>query len=144
MPEVNIIEGGFFTDARGSLAFVNAFDFKDVKRFYTVIQNDCSVIRAWQGHKIEKKYFYVTHGSFLLAWVSIDNWDSPSLTLKASSVVLSAHKPQVLSVPAGYANGIKALIPGSVLTVYSNLDLQESEKDRWSFDQSLWFDWSSY
>lgn len=144
MPEVNIIEGGFFTDNRGSLAFVNEFDFRDVKRFYTIIQNDTTVIRAWQGHKVEKKYFYVPYGSFLLAWVKIDNWDSPSLELKASSMVLSANKPQVLCVPAGYANGIKALLPGSILTVYSNLDLQESEKDRWSFDQSLWFDWLSY
>lgn len=144
MPEVIFFEGGRFSDKRGILSFVNDFDFSDVRRFYNITHPDVSVVRAWQGHKIERKYFYVPYGSFLLAWVKIDNWEHPSSDLKASYTILSSEKPGVLSIPAGYANGIKAIIPDSVLTVYSNLDLKESENDRWTFDQALWFNWSQY
>lgn len=53
-------------------------------------------------------------------------------------------EPRVLCIPPGYANGIKALVAGSTLSVYSDLSLAESEKDRWSFDQSLWLNWSLF
>lgn len=98
-------------------------------------------VRAWQGHKIEKKYFYVNGGSFLIAAVKIDNWQNPSPGLKPHVYKLTVHKPQILYVPPGYANGIKPLEQSSMLTVYSNLTLEESKKDDYRFDTSLWFDW---
>lgn len=143
MPKkIELINGGSFTDSRGTLQFVNDFTFKEVKRFYQIIHTDTNVIRAWQGHKIEHKFFYAAAGSFLIACVEIDNWEQPSLNLDAKQIVLTSQKPAVLSVPPGYANGIKALTPHSILTVYSNLTLAQSKEDRWSFDCSLWFDWS--
>ncbi|MBS0028832.1 hypothetical protein ACTJJ0_12870 [Chitinophaga sp. 22321] len=142
MESVKLIKGGSFTDTRGTLGFVNEFTFPGVKRFYQIVHPDVSVVRAWQGHKVEQKYFYVPKGKFALAWVAIDNWDQPRADLKAEYVILKEEEPAVLSIPPGYANGIKALEPGSVLMVYSDLDLQQSGEDRWSFDAGLWLDWN--
>jgi dTDP-4-dehydrorhamnose 3,5-epimerase len=142
MPEkVRFIKGDLFTDQRGTLQFVNEFSFPDVKRFYQITHPDVTVVRAWQGHKIEQKFFYVVKGKFALAWVAIDDWDHPSPDLTAEHVVLEEGIPAVLHIPPGFANGMKALEPDSVIMVYSNLDLQASAADRWSFDQRLWFDW---
>jgi dTDP-4-dehydrorhamnose 3,5-epimerase-like enzyme len=140
----NVVNGGCFSDARGTLQFVNEFDFAGVKRFYQIIHPVTEVVRAWQGHRVEHKWFFVGQGRFVIAYVEIDNWDSPSTFLKANHVILSAEKPLVFSLPAGYANGIKALVPGSILTVFSNLTVEESAKDRWSFEPSNWTDWSAF
>lgn len=142
MASVELIKGGSFADARGTLGFVNEFTFPDVKRFYQIVHPDISVVRAWQGHKVEQKYFYVPKGKFALAWVKIDDWSQPSKDLKAEYLILNEAEPAVLSIPPGYANGIKALEPGSILMVYSDLDVQQSGEDRWSFDASLWLDWN--
>ena len=139
-----IIKGGKFSDARGTLQFVNDFEFEGVKRFYQVIHPDTSIVRAWQGHKVEHKWFFVGKGSFVIAWVKIDNWDNPSASLTAQRTILSASEPTILSLPKGYANGIKAIEPGSILSIFSNLTVDESSKDRWSFAPTLWFDWSAF
>jgi dTDP-4-dehydrorhamnose 3,5-epimerase len=142
--QVELIEGGSFADARGSLLFVNDFNFKSVKRFYQIVHPDTSIVRAWQGHKIEHKYFYVAQGSFVIATVRIDDFTNPSLTLQAKETILTTEKPAILSVPPGFANGIKALSSNSILMVYSNLTLIESEHDGYRFDSSLWLNWEKY
>jgi dTDP-4-dehydrorhamnose 3,5-epimerase-like enzyme len=139
---VKLIKGDLFTDQRGSLKFVNDFSFPDVKRFYQIIHPDKSIVRAWQGHRVEHKHFYVVKGKFAVAWVAIDDWDKPSSLLQAEYAVLSEDAPAVLSIPPGFANGIKALEADAVLMVYSDLTLAQSAEDRWSFDPSLWFDWN--
>lgn len=139
--KVSHLKGNQFTDHRGTLQFVNEFTFPGVKRFYQIIHPDATVIRAWQGHKVEEKSFYVVKGKFLIAWVEVDDWEHPSPDLLASYVLLDEATPSVLHLPAGFANGIKALEPHSRLMVYSNLSLEESATDRWSFDPHLWFDW---
>ena len=141
---VEIIKGGSFTDARGTLQFVNDFDFYGVKRFYQIKHDDKDVVRAWQGHQIEHKWFFVGTGTFIIAWVQIDNWQNPSTNLNGNYVILSEESPKILSVPKGYANGIKALSPGSILTVYSDSTVEQSSNDRWSFDPALWLDWSAF
>jgi dTDP-4-dehydrorhamnose 3,5-epimerase len=138
---VKFIEGKSFKDSRGTLHCVNEFSLEGIKRFYQIQHSNTSTIRAWQGHKIEHKYFFVPLGSFLIAWVQIDNFENPSTNLVAEHTMLSADKPGVLVIPAGYANGIKAIEAGSLLSIYSNLTLKESEEDRWSFDSSLWMKW---
>jgi hypothetical protein len=36
MREIQIIEGGFHKDERGTIKFINNFDFKDVRRMYMI------------------------------------------------------------------------------------------------------------
>lgn len=139
-----MISGGSHEDVRGSLNYVNDFEFKGIKRFYQIIQRSTSVVRAWQGHKIEHKYFYVSSGAFLVACTEIDNWEAPSESLKASHYTLSSATPAILSVPPGFANGIKALEKNSTLMVFSNLSLEDSTHDRFSFDSSLWLEWQKF
>jgi len=144
MKKVSVISGDHFTDARGTVSFVNAFRFPDIKRFYTIHHPDTDIIRAWQGHKIESKYFYVTQGSFLIAYVLIDSWDNPSESLLAQTIVLDAEQPAILCIPPGYANGIKALAANATLLSFSDLDIDAAKTDNWRFDQNLWLDWSKY
>jgi dTDP-4-dehydrorhamnose 3,5-epimerase len=140
--QVTIHKGGVHSDNRGTLSFVNEFDFSGVCRFYQIVHPAIDVVRAWQGHKVEHKYFYVASGSFRIAWLEIDDWSSPSGGLVPQQIVLTADEPCVLSIPPGYANGMKAIEEGSILLVFSNLTVEQSEQDRWSFDPGLWMDWS--
>jgi dTDP-4-dehydrorhamnose 3,5-epimerase-like enzyme len=139
-----IIQGGSFTDERGTLSFVNDFAFKDVKRFYCINHPDARIVRAWQGHKIEHKYFYVAAGSFAIGWVKIDDWENPSPDLIAEHTVLTDKNPVIFSLPSGYANGIKALQENSALIIYSNLTTEESANDRWSFEANRWINWQQF
>ncbi|HEY0272319.1 MAG TPA: hypothetical protein VGC22_03990 [Chitinophaga sp.] len=143
MEGVTLIKGNTHTDARGQLAFVNDFTFPGVQRFYQVTHPDTTVVRAWQGHQVEHKYFYVVRGAFVIAWVQPDDWSSPSRLLPAFYERLTAGEPAVLSIPPGFANGIKAVEEDSVLMVYSNLNLEQSSADRWQFDAGLWLDWNN-
>ncbi len=141
-----IISGGIHRDDRGELIYFNDFDMSAVKRFYQIsIQAPVSnnQIRAWQGHRIEEKYFYVNQGEFLIAAVQIDNWENPSKNLIPEIFILKSDIPQVLHLPAGYANGIKPLKDNSILTVYSTSLLEESLQDDYRFDKELWLDWES-
>lgn len=137
----DLIKGDVFTDHRGSLSFVNDFDMSVVKRFYTIEHPEISVVRAWQGHQIEQKWFYVTKGRFLMAWVKPDNWESPSKDLVVETVVLDATESSVLHIPAGHANGFKALDPNSKIIVFSDRSLEDAKDDNYRFDASLWMDW---
>jgi len=135
---MNIITGNSFTDSRGTLQFVNDFHFEGIKRFYTITHPDTSVIRAWQGHKIETKHFFITRGEFLICWVEIDKWDNPGKDLKVNKQILNSQNPQILIIPAGNANGFKALEPGSQMIVFSDLTLEEAKNDNFRFERDYW------
>ena len=139
-----LIEAKTFSDHRGEIIFANDFDMSPIKRFYNIIQNDIDIIRAWQGHQVESKYFFVEKGSFVISWVLIDNWENPSTNLKPEYTILNSEDPKILIIPPGFANGIKALQPNSILKIFSNLSLKESENDRWTFDSSLWVNWQNF
>ena len=62
---MKIINGGTFKDSRGTLRFVNDFDFSEVKRFYQIENSSTDIVRAWQGHKIEEKFFLLLQ---VLSW----------------------------------------------------------------------------
>ena len=137
----HLIPGDSFTDSRGNLRFVNGFNFDDVKRFYTITNKSTDIVRAWQGHKIENKYFHVTSGSFVICAVKIDNWKSPSIDLPVEKFILCANKSQILNISAGYATGIKALDENSKLIVFSSNTLEDSSNDEYHFDADMWVNW---
>ena len=139
-----IIKGGTFSDHRGSMRFVNDFHFAGVKRFYFIKHPDTSVIRAWQGHQFEKKYFYPITGSFVVAWVKIDDFENPSKDLIPEYHILSADKSEIISIPKGYANGLKALEPNSEIMVLSDMDLEQSVNEKIRFPADWWLDWRKF
>jgi dTDP-4-dehydrorhamnose 3,5-epimerase-like enzyme len=136
-----IIKGGIFSDERGVMRFVNDFRFEDVKRFYFIKHLDTSVVRAWQGHQFEKKYFYPISGSFAIAWVKIDDFENPSNDLIPEYHVLSANNSEILSIPKGYANGLKALEPNSELMIFSDMNLEQSVNEKIRYPADWWFNW---
>ena len=142
MADVKIIEGEIFRDERGQISSLNAFRFPGVERFYFIHHPDTSVIRGWHGHQHEKKWFYCVKGAFSIGLVEIDDWETPSPDLKARKYHLTEQESKIICVPEGYANCIKASIPGSVLLVFSGKTLPEAYSDSWRYDSRLWIKWS--
>jgi len=122
MENCKTLTGGVFVDDRGTLRFVNDFDFKGVKRFYQVENHERGFIRAWHGHRKEGKYVYVSKGS---AWVGIINME----TLKQEKFVLSDKSPKVLYIPPGNYNGFQTLEEGTILLFFSTSTTEESKDD---------------
>jgi dTDP-4-dehydrorhamnose 3,5-epimerase len=133
-----------FIDERGQLNFFNDLNLEKFKRIYYITHNNTKVIRAWQGHKNEAKLFKVTKGVFVLAYVKLDSLINPCHNLTAKHIVLEANKNEFLYVPAGYANGLKALEKNSMLQVFSSMRLEDSLKDKVRFEPNQWFDWNKY
>ena len=78
-----------------------------------------------------------------MALVKIDDWENPSPDLKPEVFRLSASESKVVCVPEGYANGIKAEEPDSILMVFSNKTLQGALGDSWRYDSRMWMDWEA-
>lgn len=135
------IEGGMFSDERGTLSYVNDFNMQEIKRFYLIRHTDVSIVRAWQGHQAEQKWFYVTNGKFKIIVVKPDNWEKPSMALSLDEFILSADQPGVLHIPGGYANGFKALVPDSQMIVFSDFTVEQSKNDNYRFETGLWGTW---
>jgi dTDP-4-dehydrorhamnose 3,5-epimerase-like enzyme len=136
-------DGGIHSDERGELRFFNGFKFDDIKRFYIISHPSVETVRAWHGHKYEKKYFFVLRGSFQINSIEIDDWTTPSVDLVPFCFKLSYDEPKILCVPSGFANGLKALEPNSSVMVFSNFSLDDSLNDDYRFDPTLWYDWAN-
>lgn len=136
-----LIAGDLFVDDRGELGFVNEFDMRRVKRFYTVANHKRGFIRAWHGHKKEAKYVTVVGGAALVAAVKVDDWERPSRELKVHRHVLAAVKPSVLYIPNGYANGFMTLQENTKLMFFSTTTLAESHGDDYRFEARYWDPW---
>lgn len=132
--ETRIINGGLSIDDRGSVTFVNDFDFLNVKRFYVVENHRSGFIRAWHGHEREGKYVFVVSGTALIGAVKMDD-DS------AKKFILSDRNPKVLYIPPGYANGFKTLEENTKIIFYSTSTLQDSLSDDIRFPYDKWNIW---
>ncbi len=140
--EPRIIDGGLVVDDRGQVSFVNDFDFKNVKRFYTVSNHQAGFVRAWHAHKKEAKYVMVTKGAAVVATVAIDNFGKPSKETTVNRYVLSEKTPKLLYIPAGYGNGFMSLTKDTQLIFFSTSTLDESQGDDFRYDSRYWDIWS--
>ena len=138
MKGVALVAGELFTDERGSLSFFNSLSLSTVQRMYQIAPANTAIIRAWQAHKVENKWFYCTHGSFLINLMEIDDFRNPSKTLKPKKVYLQANTPAVLHVQGGYASGIKAVTPEAKLLVFSDQSLAASSEDDYRYPLAYW------
>jgi dTDP-4-dehydrorhamnose 3,5-epimerase-like enzyme len=133
-----VIQGGNFSDHRGTISYVNDFSFKDIERFYIISNSDENPIRAWQGHKLDAKNFYCLAGSFKIHFVKIDNWDNPSKDLRIETLFVSASESKIVHIPAGYANAIQSLEKDSKLISFSTLPLANVKEDDVRYDSNYW------
>lgn len=136
-----LIKGGKHTDERGTLSFVNDFKLDEVQRFYTIEHHSTDIVRAWQGHKSEQKWFYVVSGSFKILSVEPDNWETPTGNEVVTEFLLDDQNSQVLHIPGGYANGFQALVPNSKMIVFSNFSTEQSTEDDFRFNPGQWGKW---
>jgi dTDP-4-dehydrorhamnose 3,5-epimerase-like enzyme len=133
-----IIQGKKFSDERGTVSFINDFNMSEVKRMYAITHPDTHIIRAWQGHRKEKKWYFPIKGSFMVNIIKPDDWTAPSGDLIAEVFEIEASNNQVLFIPGGYATGFRALQPDSTLMIYSDSTLDESMQDDFRFDKNYW------
>ena len=140
-PVLHLMEGGLAVDDRGEVAFVNGFHFEGVKRFYLVSNHRAGFVRAWHAHRREAKYVMVVQGAAIVAAVAIDDWEHPSRDAQVHRYVLSAQKPAVLYIPAGYANGFMSLTADTKLMFFSTSTLEESRGDDVRYDARYWDAW---
>lgn len=138
-----LIEGGLAVDDRGQLSFVNGFHFEGVKRFYVVANHRSGFVRAWHAHRHEAKYIFVVQGAAIAGAVAIDNWEKPGKDAKVHRFILSAQKPVVLFIPAGYANGLMSLTSDAKIVVFSTASVEESKNDDIRYDARYWDIWSA-
>lgn len=131
MDSVKIMQGGIAVDDRGSVRFVNDFNFENVKRFYQVENHRQGFIRAWHGHKKEGKYVYVSSGSALIGVVDME-------TEEVKKFVLSAKQPKVLFIPANHFNGFKNLEDNTSVIFFSTSTLEESLGDEIRMTHDKW------
>lgn len=139
--EPQLIEGGLNVDDRGETMFANTFTFDGVKRFYVVSNHRTGTVRAWHAHKYAGKYVLVLQGTAMIGAVRIDNWESPSKDAPVKKFILSAHKPAVLFIPPGYANGAMTLTPDAKIIYFATDTLEETKKDDWRYPARYWDIW---
>jgi|SRR5690606_22646632 len=132
----HFIQGGIAKDYRGQIRFVNDFDMKEVKRFYIIKNSDIDLVRGWRAHKIEKRWFYVLSGTFLLSVVKIDDWQNPSRDLVVEDIILNSTDNRVLYLPNGYGTAFKALEQDSEVLVFADHSLDHAQYDDFTYDLS--------
>lgn len=133
-----LIEGEVFEDERGRMQFVNAFNMEGIVRFYEIAPKNQNVIRAWQGHRHERKWFHCLSGSFVINLIELDNFTDPGDHLVPLRFEISASKPEILAVPGGFATGFKASSEDARLQVFSDVSLEDSKNDDIRFPLEKW------
>ena len=129
------IKGAVHNDKRGKLFYNNDFNASTIKRIYYIENENTSINRRWQGHKIEHRWFSAVTGSFKILLIQIDNWKQPNKYLEPQEFILSSNTLDMLHIPNGYISSIQALKESSKLLVMSNY-LSGEIKDEYKFPQN--------
>lgn len=137
-----LINGGAAEDDRGRVSFVNDLDLADCRRAYFIESFAAGTIRAWHGHRHERKWALVVAGAALVACVRIDDWENPSQDAEVHRYRLEAAAPSALAIPAGYANGSMSLLPGTKLMYLSDATLEQSLEDDVRYPARHWDPWT--
>ena len=120
-----LLKGATHHDERGNLYYNDYFHKFSIKRVYLIKNQNTSIIRAWQGHEIEQRWFSAVTGSFKILLIKIDNWESPNQDLIPVEFILNSNKLDVLHIPSGYISSIQAIEENSKLMVMANYFLGE-------------------
>lgn len=138
MKEVQLIEGGWTVDDRGSVRFVASERLRQMKRCYVVENFSVNTVRAWHGHRQEAKLVWIQRGSALVLAVPLKKAERPRQDIVPQRFVLSSMKPALLYIPGGYAHGWRALTPATSLFFFSSATLEESQADDLRLPWDYW------
>lgn len=120
--------GSKITDDRGHIIFNNNIKLEGVKRFYVVGNHQANFIRAWHGHKIERKYITCISGAAIVCYIPMDYDKFEDQKAIVKRTVLSPNG-SMLEIPAGNYNGWMSLTDDTQLLVLSCSTLEESMGD---------------
>lgn len=124
-----ILKGAKNQDNRGLLLYNNDFDFSEIKRIYTIENSSIEFIRAWQGHRIEQRWFSALNGSFQIKVIEPNDWQKPTAIKLNFEFILKKDTLDFLHIPAGYLSSIKALEEKSQLLVLADYKINEVQDD---------------
>lgn len=111
-------------DDRGSVhCIMDNLDAFNIKRIYRVDNLCRGQVRGYHGHRGGETYIYCLSGAIKCAGISID--DHANIVIGT----LSARRPRLFYIPAGFANGYMALMDNSNLLVLSTLTFNEVKLD---------------
>ncbi len=133
-----MIAGDNFQDERGEMRFFNTLNMSEIVRFYEILPANQDMIRGWQGHQHEKKWFYCVSGSFIINIIEINDFNNLSDDLTPTRIELDASNPKIIAVPGGFVTGIKASSNYARLQVFSNAALNKSKDDDFRFPLDQW------
>ena len=133
-----IIKGNSYTDHRGILNYNNLFNASAIKRMYIIENSSIKILRGWQGHKIEQRWFSAVQGSFRIKLIEIDDWNSPSKSLVYQEIKLEAKTLDVLHIPQGYVTSIQSIENNSKLLVMADYSNNEV-KDEYRYDLNYFY-----
>jgi dTDP-4-dehydrorhamnose 3,5-epimerase len=142
MEEPSVIPGGSAVDDRGVLSFVNDLPVRDFRRFYIVSNHAAGFVRAWHGHRRERKAVFVVSGAALVCAVRIDDWASPAADAPIHRHVLSERNPSAVLIPPGYANGFMSLTPETRVCFLSSSSLEDAADDDIRYPARFWNPWT--
>ena len=138
----NILKGGIAIDDRGVLSYLNVAPLEKVRRLYAIENFSTDTVRAFHGHAIEEKQVLVVSGSAIVVVAKMSGDFSTPMTcdkLRALKLedpkrfVLSGRATQMLLVPAGYANGFRALEPSTKIIFFSTTTIEQAASDDYRF-----------
>lgn len=138
MSDFYTIQGDYFEDHRGKVTFANTFDMTAIKRFYILTHHNTHIVRGWQGHKNETKWFYCQNGSFLINIIRPLNIQFPTGEEQIDCVQLEAGDNKILCVPGGHFTGIKSEVAPSSLLIFSDCTLDISGLDDYRQAENFW------
>jgi hypothetical protein len=120
-----LISGNNYKDQRGILFYNNDFDLTKIKRMYIIENSTIHIVRAWQGHKIEQRWFSAVEGRFKIQLIEVDNWEKPMISLPKIEFMLHSETLDILHIPAGYISSIQSLEEKSKLIAMTDYHLGE-------------------
>lgn len=127
--EPTLISGNCHQDQRGQLFYNNDIDTTCIKRMYIIKNHSDDFVRAWQGHKVEQRWFSDIQGRFIIQLIAIDNWGKPTQNLSRLEYILESATLDVLHIPAGHVSSMQALEEKSKLLGMSDYHLGESNDE---------------
>lgn len=137
-----IIEGKIIVRDNGDIQFFNPFDIENekIKRMYVLNLTKEAEFLGWHGHKFEKKWCVCLKGFAKIGIIKIDDFDNPSEDLTPEWYILKENDCEILSIPAGYANGVMKFtnIEHCKVLFFSDKTVSESENDDYRFDSKKW------
>jgi len=131
------IELALHEDDRGSVHCIldRIGDF-GIRRLYMVENFSRGQVRAWHGHLRGDTYLHCVVGAVKCGGLNLSNVD------ECITGILSARRPRLFKVPAGWANGAESLTDNTKLLVLSTLTFEEAKQDDgrlpWDITSGIW------